>query len=323
MKNYNLILILFLLVLNANSQNLVPNGSFETYTSCPTGPGQTNLATPWYDPTGASSDYFNACASVSSFVNVPDGTMGFWQYARSGGAYSGFWAMQNFGSEVREYIQVPLTTPMSPGTCYSITFYTNLMNLLKKGCNNIGAYVSATAVTTSSPNVLNFTPQILLAGNPAIVDTVNWTKISGLYYAAGGEQYLTIGNFKNDTNTVTQVIDASSPYDVAYYFIDDVSVVACADTGVSITEHDKNFNFKLYPNPVNDKITVQFELIERADVSVEIKNVLGQTVTTNSIDTFEKGKNQIEVDLSGLSPGLYLIQLHSGNKSSSRKIIKE
>ena len=35
------------------SQNLVPNGDFEFFTSCPTSFSQTNLAFPWYDPTGA------------------------------------------------------------------------------------------------------------------------------------------------------------------------------------------------------------------------------------------------------------------------------
>src|SRR5688572_17362556 len=49
-------------------QNLVPNGSFETYTQCPNNSSQIYFATPWKGPTTNSSDYQNAC---SPGQNVP------------------------------------------------------------------------------------------------------------------------------------------------------------------------------------------------------------------------------------------------------------
>ncbi len=209
---------------HSTSQNLVPNGDFEYYTSCPTLFSQFNLAYPWYDPNGASSDYYNACAPVSSYVNVPDQTGGAWQLAHSGVGYAGLWARQCVGCNYREYIQVQLTDTLKNNSCYYVEFYANLYNKLRIGVNNIGAYISQTAVTCTAPNPLGFTPQILLPGNPPIIDTVNWVKVSGLYTANGGEQYITIGNLLDDTNTTFQVIDTSSNFDDAYYFIDDVSM---------------------------------------------------------------------------------------------------
>ncbi len=302
MKKPTIILFFLLFAVTSRSQNLVPNGDFEYYTSCPTWPNQTNFATPWYDPTGATSDYFNACAPVSSFVNVPDGTMGFWQYAYSGVGYVGLQAIQNVGSEYREYIQVELTDSLYSGECYKIIFYINLLNRVKKGCNNIGAYLSQTAITTAAPNVLNFSPQILLPGNPVITDTVNWIKISGLYIATGGEKYITIGNFENDSNTVTQIIDAASPYDVAYYYIDDVSVLACADTGVSVAEYENDFDFKIYPNPNDGVMILDYHLLSDQSVMIEVYDLTGRLLKTFPITS---ESTQLIINSTELNAGQY------------------
>ncbi len=57
-------------------------------------------------------------------------------------------------------------------------------------------------------------------------DTVNWVKIQGLYQANGGELYITIGDFLNDSSTIFQIADSTSNYYGAYYFIDDVNLYA-------------------------------------------------------------------------------------------------
>lgn len=231
MKKVFIVFFLLFGVLYLKSQNLVPNGDFESYSSCPsTGIGHpVNLAFPWYDPTGATSDYFNGCADIASTFSVPSQTGGFYQLANSGVGYVGLYTMQSMGSNIREYIQVELIDTLVLGKCYSVSFYANLYNLLKKGTNNLGAYISQTAVTTAPPNVLNYNPQILLTNNLPILDTLNWIKISGIYYATGGEKYITIGNFKDDNNTLTQIIDTASLYDDSYYYIDDVSIYEIKD----------------------------------------------------------------------------------------------
>jgi hypothetical protein len=220
---YTIFFLLFGEVERISAQNFVPNGDFEFYTSCPTGWDQIGLAFPWYDPNNSTSDYFNACAPVSSTASVPNHTLGYWQYAHSGVGYSGLYTIQNNGGNYREYIQVQLIDTLSNQKCYSVTFYANLSNKLKKGANNLGAYISQTAVTCPMYLSYGLTPQILLPGNPPIIDTVNWIKISGTYHSIGGEKYLTIGNFNYDSTTVTQTIDPLSP-NAAYYYIDDVSI---------------------------------------------------------------------------------------------------
>ena len=88
-------------------QNLVPNGSFEDYTICPTSPSQVYVAIGWNDPTNASSDYYNSCATLMSLVGIPTNQFGR-QFAYDGNAYLGFATYDISYKNYREYINIKL-----------------------------------------------------------------------------------------------------------------------------------------------------------------------------------------------------------------------
>src|SRR5712672_2389986 len=97
----------FVFFLRTEAQNLVPNPSFEYYSSCPTDGAQLALAVPWFNPTINTPDYCNACyiGPSSIPVDVPVNLFGY-QLARTGVAYAD---LAVFGSgNVREYIEVKL-----------------------------------------------------------------------------------------------------------------------------------------------------------------------------------------------------------------------
>ncbi len=204
--------------------NLVPNGDFESFSTCTPGAGLINIAVPWYDPNNSSSDYYNGC-SMNSSVGIPcQANCAYYQYPHSGYAYAALEGAIYTVSNYREYIQVQLTNVLTANKCYYAEFYTNKTNSDKYAVNNIGAYISSTAITCPTQTPYYLTPQILLSGNPVISDTLNWVKIFGIYQALGGENFLTIGNFQSDSNTIFQIIDNSSPFTEAAYYIDDVSM---------------------------------------------------------------------------------------------------
>src|SRR5690606_19752932 len=85
----NTILIAFLICLGlrGNAQNLVPNPGFESFNNCPGNwagiqydPNYNNFPTvrTWVSPLEHTTpDYFNACATVASKVNIPFTFMGY------------------------------------------------------------------------------------------------------------------------------------------------------------------------------------------------------------------------------------------------------
>ena len=223
-----IVMILWLLPCSSQSSfNLVPNYSFETYTSC-TGL-YLNNAVPWYSlsSNNNSSNYGNAC-NLSSCCHVPYILNGLeYQYPRTGNAYAIMYFYNNSPlPNRRQYSGVQLKTSLQSGHCYYAEFFVVRYITANYSVNNIGLLFSDTIILQQSNGTfINANPQILNYHNPIISDTLNWVKISGIYIAQGGEKYITIGNFKDDSNTDTINTNVPGAFQRGAYFLDDVSVI--------------------------------------------------------------------------------------------------
>lgn len=207
----------------AHAVNVVPNPSFETYTVCPPAYGQVNVLTPWDTPNTGTSDAFNACApNVFPSLNVPANQLGF-QNARTGVGYAGL-IPYSAAADYREYISAPLTTPLSPGQPYTITFYVSCADSASLALDRLGAYLSVGPVgPLNNYAALPFTPQVESPVNVFLTNATQWTAITGTFVAAGGENWITIGNFHDDATTNTVAGPGQWPGG-SYYYIDDCDV---------------------------------------------------------------------------------------------------
>ena len=232
---YLLMTMIWLFVLKSQSQNLVPNPSFENFTSCPTA-AQFSKLTPWCGLAGGEDAYNTCYNSIGGMgpggVGIPYTFFGF-QYPRTGNGIGScvINAIGLGGQDKREYIHVPLTKPLQAGKTYCGMMYLNLYNPSKYTADRVGMYFSSNPFacnqafpTPQTIPPLNVIPQIANAVGNFITDTLNWTEVSGSFTAVGNEQYLTIGNFYNDAATNTVVVNPSSGYTVTYFLIDDVSL---------------------------------------------------------------------------------------------------
>ena len=252
MKNKISILFFFFISLAfyAFSQpNLVPNYSFEQKIKCVNwGNEFTGYVAYWtgQEGWGGGLAWFTAGCDSGGVVWVPINYMGH-QYARTGISYAGITSYLDFYScvldhlptyyclDYRNYIEVMLNNPLKTGVKYCITFYVSLSDTSKYACNDIGAYLSDSALYNDMDfgnNVKDYiTPQI--ANDPVnnpLTDKIGWTKVQGDFVAAGGEKYIVIGNFKDDANSSIDSIGSTGPNTypdamVAYYYIDDVYVL--------------------------------------------------------------------------------------------------
>ncbi len=67
-----------------------------------------------------------------------------------------------------------------------------------------------------------------------------------------------------------------------------------------------------YPNPFNPSTNIQFDLPVRADVTLNVFNVLGQQVMTMTRNGMTAGSNvSLQVDASSLASGVYLYQIQA------------
>lgn len=232
------------------SQNLVPNPSFENINGNlnDTGftPGQAienGHLQDWLKPNGSTDFYY------TGGMFMTDGNGG--QIPRTGNGKIGFFAENPVDAVIsdlwnyKEYIQVELTQPLVAGETYDISFYVSLAERSVGSTDRIGAYLSPTRpmnnpYTVSNPNnTIEVTPQIESPINVFLEDYTGWIEISGSFVAIGGEQWITIGNFRHKNDVNFQTFTPPPPLtpnfeNKIYYYLDDVSVLAqSGSVGVS------------------------------------------------------------------------------------------
>ena len=79
---------------------------------------------------------------------------------------------------------------------------------------------------------------------------------------------------------------------------------------------------KLCPNPVYNISTLDFELFERAMVSVEIVSITGERTVLMVDQLLSSGKHKLNLHMSDLPTGIYICTVHLGGMSRSIKLIK-
>lgn len=82
----------------------------------------------------------------------------------------------------------------------------------------------------------------------------------------------------------------------------------------------KNKLYPVFPNPVQDQMTIGFSLAHTTKVSVEILDLSGRVVRRIINDEFHLvGNHQLEADLSDLASGVYLVNLKNKYFSLTEK----
>ncbi len=304
--------------------NLVPNPSFESYSACP-----DNISSPSDDQVSRANgwssyretpDYFHVCGSIWE-VGVPNNLPGY-QNAHTGNAYCGLISFYIAGPDSREVIGCNLTSTLSVGQKYFVSFYTNFAG--KPGnslaTNNVGIRFSKNQFSYSTPTPINNYAHLKL--NTKNTDTLNWIKVFGSFVADSAYKYIAIGNFFNDINTDTLSYGAF-PYE-AYYFIDDVCVSTdstYANNWTGISEYGNKNSLNIYPNPFTEKFRIKCNA-----------EFLGKKIKCQIFDLFEnlireKQNDTDEIvefsDLQNLPQGVYIIKIESDYKTINQIIIKQ
>ena len=200
------------------SQNLVPNGGFEDYSSLPNGFSQYFKAIGWTNVNGnpqgppfASPDYFHTLGTVPTTFgqiapNSGAGQMGFYTYLLS---------LVN----AREYISRQLSSPLIPGQEYQLSFYLTNGNggIYTARIDNMAIHFSINPLVQLIDEVIQLTPTIEL---PGVISHPNyWQQYVLTFTATEAAEYITFGNFELDA--ATTVVGGTT----AYYFIDDIELI--------------------------------------------------------------------------------------------------
>jgi len=89
---------------------------------------------------------------------------------------------------------------------------------------------------------------------------------------------------------------------------------------VGIAENNNPINFKTYPNPTSELLTIEYVLNKDNYTSIYISDIVGKKVKTVCNEMQTKGQFRKQINLSDLSPGSYIIIVQMANEISTQKI---
>lgn len=87
-------------------------------------------------------------------------------------------------------------------------------------------------------------------------------------------------------------------------------VVTYTDQVVSVREVEKDA-LRIYPNPANDRVTIDLGALRSSATSLEVYNLLGAQVYRTAVSS---GERQIELSTQELPAGIYIVQVAAGSK---------
>jgi hypothetical protein len=240
MKRYLIYLFVgFSLHLQVAAQaNLVPNPGFEDTLFCPILTGTNGFAAnalkDWYTPNALAEDgiwyhYFNCYYTLNPWSA--------YMYQPHNGNGEISLGIVSMDTNKRQYAQCQLIDSMRSNETYFVSYFVkNYFQNSMCVSNGTSLHFSDTAIIRIIPysfaNIQNYmrgffdlNASVTSFQEEIISDTNKWVKIEGVYQAHGGEQFITLGNFKRNYET-----NCSYPIPTLVgknnrYFYDDITVM--------------------------------------------------------------------------------------------------
>ena len=90
---------------------------------------------------------------------------------------------------------------------------------------------------------------------------------------------------------------------------------------VAITDRQELLDLTVFPNPAQGGISIAFDTRKKLELQISLVNAAGQRVRDLGESVNVSGKETLKMDLSGLSSGIYFLQL-SGPEHGIRESVR-
>jgi len=153
--------------------------------------------------------------------------------------------------------------------------------------------------------------------------------ISPLSLANGYRQIPKMGNAGQGDSYLVNGLKPNTTYYWSVQAVDNCFTGSAFASEHSFTTLSTNLNerlintgikVRLYPNPVKDNLTIEFNLQKKTDVQIELYNEQGQKILSKKYSDGIPGKFKKSLNIK--EPGLYILRIILNNKVASYKVIR-
>jgi hypothetical protein len=250
------------------------------------------------------------------------------------------------GSVNTTSVYVRYNPSLPGGTTQSIT-------ISSPGATSIVKQVTGAVVTPSlgNPNPSTLTQFTTVVGTPSTIDSFNVALnniVDNVVFTASPNFQVSINriNSFNSTYTITLGPLYTIPSFKMYVRYNPasaglhtgqviVSTFGAPSTktvnvsGISTSPLDIKTNSSLaesisyYPNPVENKLTVEFQLQEKTQLAFVITDVQGRLIRQTDLYEYLPGKNREIIETTDLTKGIYFLKIRSGKDEITKIIVKQ
>lgn len=89
------------------------------------------------------------------------------------------------------------------------------------------------------------------------------------------------------------------------------------DVGTAVNNLPVNWAVDAYPNPVSEYLNIRFSVAQEKDFILQITDLSGRKMIVKNLNRVAPGQVE-QVDLTGFSPGLYLVKIISRDRNIVR-----
>ncbi|MEA3499961.1 MAG: T9SS type A sorting domain-containing protein, partial [Candidatus Marinimicrobia bacterium] len=107
-------------------------------------------------------------------------------------------------------------------------------------------------------------------------------------------------------------------------WLDDFELIVIDTVSTSISEKNIPNDFTLkqnYPNPFNPQTTIEYSLLQKEFVNLQVFNLKGQLVKTLISKQQEIGNYSVIFDGSNFASGIYFYRIEAGEYSNTKKLV--
>jgi uncharacterized delta-60 repeat protein len=180
-----------------------------------------------------------------------------------------------------------------------------------------------TVVGTSAGGCINSdTVRVTIIPNPA-VPTI--TRVGDTLYSSAASSYqwyMGSSLIPGETNN-SYTLDTNGTYHVVVFNSFGCSTTSTSITiiGIGINEQTSSLSLNVFPNPANEILILDLNLLKASDVKINLMNIEGQLIYSEKIGEFN-GQLTKQIDLKETANGIYYLQVITDHEVINKKIIK-
>jgi len=122
--------------------------------------------------------------------------------------------------------------------------------------------------------------------------------------------------------TVTNIMSSSPSFNVANAIIENLLEGLPPLSNENSPGVINQFNItRLYPNPFNPVLQINYDIPQAGVIQVEILDISGSHIETLHSGFLQSGSQKISWNAESMPSGMYLVSLKSGDKSLTEKVV--